>query len=537
MRSLGHRVSSVAAAERHVPTPGSGARAGTRVVGLLLPAVLVASGVAVTTGASPVDALASTTLSSQASAPTVTLGGGEDDVATVQGDPATGSPTGTVSFYACPTGTSQSLTTSSCTNSPLNLLGIVDVTAGASGTSTASFLSFTPRSAGTWCFSAVYNGDTNYSASQDNTSAENLDANECFLVTTIPPTIQTTTTPGTMVLGSGTVTDQAKVMGTTTGGKPTGTVVFYVCQVSTSQTLTPMPCAPSATPEDSGESLVTGADDVSNASAAPFTPTATGTWCFSVDYEGSANYSPAQDNTDNANLDAGECVLVTPAASSSASVVSPTSVTVGPSGTLTDTVTVGGVASGGAPTGTVVFYVCQMSFSLTFAPGSCLTSGTPEDAGEQLTAGAGSSSSATSQPFTPSGAGTWCFSAVYQGSSDYQPSSDNTTPQNVDAHECASVAPMAYTIYTPDHATAVAGQLLSPAVQIMAFPTSPTPRFKKTGRFPPQLRFKGTGSGTATITGKPGKMQAGTYSVTIEAIWGRGKNLHTAFQTFTLTVG
>lgn len=502
-------------------------------------AVVVAGGVAVTAAPAPVDALATTTISSQAGPSTsITLGTGENDLATVQGNATSGSPTGTVSFYACQTGTSQTLTTGTCGNSPGNLLGIVSAaTNGANDTASWQFSSFVARSAGSWCFSAVYSGDGNYSGSQDNTPTSGLDADECFLVTTIAPTIQTTTTPGTMVLGSGTVTDQVKVMGTTTGGKPTGTVAFYVCLVSPSPSLTTGPCAPGGTPEDPGEALVTGADDVSNASAAPFTPTGSGTWCFSVTYGGNADYSASNDNTDNSNLDAGECVLVTPAPSSSASTVSPSTVTVGPSGALTDAVTVNGITAGGAPTGTVVFYACLVSSSLSLTPGPCTPSGTPVDAGETLTAGAGTSSTTASQPFTPTSAGTWCFSAVYEGSGTYQPSSDNATSQNADARECALVDPVPYTIYTPDHGVATAGQVLSPAISVMAFPSSPKPRFRKVGRLPPQVRFRVTGPGSATISGKPGKKLAGTYTVTIEAIWGTGKHRTIALQTFTLTVG
>ena len=155
---------------------------------------------------------------------------------------------------------------------------------------------------------------------------------------------------------------------------------------------------------------------------------------------------------------------------------------------------------------------------------------------EGLRAGPGSSATTTSASFRPPYAGTWCFSAVYSGDSTYQSSSDNTTTPNADAAECASVAPVAYTIYTPAHGAAVAGQVVSPAISVLAFPSSPKPRFRKVGRFPPQVRFRVTGPGSAAISGKPGKKTSGTYTVTIEAIWGTGKHRTVAFQTFTLTV-
>ena len=52
---------------------------------------------------------------------------------------------------------------------------------------------------------------------------------------------------------------------------------------------------------------------MSVATSGPFVPTAPGTWCFSAVYGGSAYFDAVAQNTDAANLDANDCVLVTPA--------------------------------------------------------------------------------------------------------------------------------------------------------------------------------------------------------------------------------
>ncbi|MGO9343109.1 MAG: putative Ig domain-containing protein, partial [Acidimicrobiales bacterium] len=111
---------------------------------------------------------------------TITLGQSDTDHATVTGNAAGGSPTGTVSFYECgPT----SIATP-CTSTANQVGTAVNLTAGAHDASTAGSVSFTPTSAGYWCYGAYYSGDANYSPSSDTT------VDECVLVTN-PLTITT----------------------------------------------------------------------------------------------------------------------------------------------------------------------------------------------------------------------------------------------------------------------------------------------------------------------------------------------------------
>ncbi|HTZ08688.1 MAG TPA: hypothetical protein VMB72_06440 [Acidimicrobiales bacterium] len=403
-------------------------------VAVLAGAALVAGPVVVQAGTA--DALASSTITTQGSS-TVSLGATISDTATVHGNATNGSPTGTVMFYACQTGTTQTLTPGACSNVGGNHVSASRLTAAAGDTSTAGSGPFSPTSAGTWCFSATYGGDTNYATSADNTTSGNLDANECVLVQTESSTFSSVTTPPNVTLGpSGTVIDTAEVTGNTLGGKPTGTVVFYVCQTGTTQTQTDGACPATGTPEDAGESLQTGSDDASTAPSSAFLPTSPGTWCFSALYEGNANYSAEQDNTSSGNLDANGCVFVATATAAEASTASAGSVTLGPSGSVSDSVTLTGNSLGGSPTGTVAFYACQTGTGQTLSTGPCPATGTPVDASESLSPGSGDTATASSVSFVPDAGGTWCFSVSYGGDTNYSAGSDNTSSGNLDANEC-----------------------------------------------------------------------------------------------------
>ncbi len=392
--------------------------------------------------AAPAGATTPTTTTTQVSATSITLGpsGSVSDTASVQGNATHGSPTGSVAFYVCKIASTQTLTTGPCAVLPANHVTTNGLSAGAGDSSAATSSPFTPTSAGTWCFSASYGGDANYGGSTDNTSAGNLDANECVLVMPEPVTITSSSSAASIPLGaSATVTDWVTVAGTFVPGSPTGTLVYYACQTGTTQTLTSGPCAASGTPEDPGEALVAGAGATSSATSNPFTPTSAGTWCFSTTYSGDTNYGAAADNTAVGNADPDECFLVTPAASASSTSVSAASVTFGPSGTVTDTVTVSGTSVVGPPSGAVTFYACQTGTSQTLTTGPSAATGTPEDASESLTPSVGATSKATSVSFAPSAPGTWCFSVTYGGDSNYAGSTDNTSSLNLDASECLLV--------------------------------------------------------------------------------------------------
>ena len=116
---------------------------------------------------------------------TILLGQADTDLSTVTGNTAGGSPTGTVTYYAC--GPTSSGT--SCT-SKANQVGLpVTLSPAANHTATATSSPFTPSAVGYWCFAGYYSGDSNYKASSD-TSVD-----ECVNVKG-PVTITTSSLPG-----------------------------------------------------------------------------------------------------------------------------------------------------------------------------------------------------------------------------------------------------------------------------------------------------------------------------------------------------
>jgi hypothetical protein len=312
-------------------------------------------------------------------------------------------------------------------------------------------------------------------------------------------------------------------------------VTFYVCQTGTTQTVTRGPCAATSGNQLAIAHLSAGASNASTASSGAFTPTSAGTWCFSAVYGGDSIYTGSTDNTSSANLDSHECVLVAPSPSTTSTFISSAKLTLGPMSSATDTVTVAGNVVGGAPTGSVTFYVCQTSISSTFAPAPCPASGTPEDAGVALLTGAGSTSAASSSTFVPTSVGTWCFSAVYAGSAKYSGSSDNTSAANLDDDECLLVGPPSGDAITSSpNGSATAGFLFTFTVTTSG---SPTPTLKKKGKLPSGVHFVNNHNGTATISGIPNvKRGMGVYHLTITATFGKGKAKHPVTQAFILTV-
>ena len=103
----------------------------------------------------------------------IALGASNNDRVSVIGTPERGAPTGSVTFYVCGPTASAVPCTSKTTQvgaSP------IPVSPGASNTSTATSLSYSPSAAGTWCFAGYYSGDPNYGPSSDTS------VNECFAV-------------------------------------------------------------------------------------------------------------------------------------------------------------------------------------------------------------------------------------------------------------------------------------------------------------------------------------------------------------------
>ena len=356
--------------------------------------------------------------------------------------------------------------------------------------------------------------------------------------TTLSPTQTQTSTvasPTTLSLSpSGSITDTVTVTGSAAHGSPTGTVTFYACQTGTTQTQSDASCPATGVNHLDSAHLSAGANNTATASSGSFVPTATGTWCFAAVYGGDGTYSGSEDNVSAADLDSAECALVTLASSMTSSDISSATITLGASGTLDDEVTVAGNLVGGAPTGTVTFYACQTGTTQTLAPGPCPATGTPQDAGVPLVTGAGDSASATSSAFTPTAAGTWCFSVVYNGNATYAVSGDNTSGANLDSGECALVAPPPGPAFTSAaQATATVGTSFSFSVTTSG---SPVPTLKKKGTLGRGLRFTNNHNGTATLSGVPKTAATGIHHVTFVATFGKGKTKHVVEQAFTLTV-
>ena len=101
------------------------------------------------------------------------LGSSFDDSATVTGDAAGGSPTGTVNFSVCGPSTAPA-PSSPCTATDYPV-GTSTLTSGTSDSATADSASFTPTATGYWCFDGTYSGDSGYQGSSDASTDECID--------------------------------------------------------------------------------------------------------------------------------------------------------------------------------------------------------------------------------------------------------------------------------------------------------------------------------------------------------------------------
>ena len=232
------------------------------------------------------------------------------DTATVTGNQAADTPSGTVTFFLC----SQVPTGSSCSSGGTNIgTGTLSGSgATASATSPDVNTSASPLTPGRYCFRAEWPGDTHYPTPLTEFGGA-TGTNECFTVRTIPTT--TTTTPstgsgGTTTFGSQ-VTDHAIVQATLTGdGTPTGTVTFFICD--------PTQTVGGACPDGQGTQVGTpvttqaisgSSPPASSADSSAITANKTGTWCWRGVYTpGGANGS---NYTGSEDASSGECFTVT----------------------------------------------------------------------------------------------------------------------------------------------------------------------------------------------------------------------------------
>ena len=313
--------------------------------------------------------------------------------------------------------------------------------------------SFTPSSPGTWCFRGEYGGDSNYLSSFDSA------VNECFAVTKASSSSVTTPAQSSIVLGQSN-SDGIVVSGNATGGAPSGSVSFFVCSPAQ---LTAGVCASGGTAvAGNPKTLVqVGSTNTSSVSSGSFTPSSPGTWCFRGEYGGDSNYLSSFDSAVN------ECFTVTKASSSSVTTPAQSSIVLGQSNS--DGIVVSGNATGGAPSGSVTFFVCSPA---QLTAGVCASGGTAV-AGNPKTlvqVGSTNTSSVSSGSFTPSSPGTWCFRGEYGGDSNYLSSFDSAV------NECFTVTKASSSsVTTPAQSSIVLGQSNSDGIVVSGNATGGAP--------------------------------------------------------------
>ena len=409
-----------------------------------------------------------------------TLGNSWSDTAHVSGVYGGGAPLGSVSFYVCQASTSPS-STSTCTytDGTGSLVGTVTSPSSTTDVSANYDLSpttFTPTSAGTYCFYTLYTPSTdNYNPVWGPT--------ECFGVSPAG-TVTTTHTSADVIVVGGTAFDTATVTGDSSHGVPTGTVTFYSCAATSSAGCTGGTEIPGTTGAPNPAPLSSSGAFTSAATSPSITPTSPGTYCFGAVYTSDASkYIGSSDNMSDTVV-SNECFTVGAATSSittqqSTSASGSGSVNMG--GTVTDTATVTGNSTGGAPGGTVTFTVCG-----PLAGNATCSSGSPVGSSPATLTPVASSdtSTAASVSFMPTVVGTYCFAAVYNPGpgSSYVTSNDNVSG-TVQASECFSVTAPNFTVVKTDVPTS--GTSVAPGSTIA---------------YTVAVKNVGDGAGSATVT-------------------------------------
>jgi hypothetical protein len=236
----------------------------------------------------------------------VAPGSAVHDTATVTGNQATKTPSGTVTFFLCSFPAGSTSTCDGTTNVGVNIgTGTLSGSgATASANSPDVNTSSSPLGAGHYCFRTEWPGDSNYPR------ALSFDgSNECFDVTTVNSTTVTTPSLSTITLaaikGGTTVTDNALISPVTDVGQVTGTVSFFICGPIATGTcpsggtaVGSGPCSPAA----SGHACTAISDPVGS-----LIITTVGRYCFRAEYGGDSRYDPS---SDSGTLES-ECFMVT----------------------------------------------------------------------------------------------------------------------------------------------------------------------------------------------------------------------------------
>ncbi len=321
----------------------------------------------------------------------VTVGGGIFDDADLAGGDG---PFGSVTFNAYNNAT--------CTGTAA-FISIVSVSGNAiypSGT-------FATTAAGTYSWTASYNGDSNNNPVNEPCGS----AGESVVVAKANPTISTTASPG-IVVGNQ-LTDTATL---TSGYNPGGTVTFDL-----------YPTAGCGVPVFASTVNVSGAA----ATSAAYTTTTPGTYYWTATYSGDANNNAITEVCGGTNESA-----VVVKASPSISTVASNTVVIGSA--VSDGAT---LANGYNPTGTITFNL--------YGPNPTNCTGTPVFSDSENVSNAG----AASGNFTPLTAGTYYWLASYSG----DPNNNAITAVCGATTETVIVQKASPTISTSATATAVVG--------------------------------------------------------------------------------
>jgi hypothetical protein len=230
--------------------------------------------------------------------------------------------------------------------------------------------------------------------------------NSCSAVKTTPTIASTLVPPMSSTVGNS-WSDSATVSGVWGGGMPSGSVSFYVCTVSPSPSSSGTCNDPTGTLVGTVSTMTATTDVTATYDLWPitYTPPRVGTYCFSTLYEPSdatVNYLPVWGPS--------ECFTVGPVTPSIATaLVEPSSTSVG--NVWSDSATVTGDATEGAPTGAVSFSVCKVvSGNTACASGGTLvgTVGSPS-----LSSGDVSTYDLMPAAYSPPNVGTYCFFSTY----------------------------------------------------------------------------------------------------------------------------
>jgi hypothetical protein len=205
------------------------------------------------------------------------------------------------------------------------------------------------------------------------------------------------------------VTDTAVVTGNAVGGSPTGQMSFWICGPDGY-----VVCAEGGTQvAGNPRTLVAGSANTATATSGEFTPTAIGRYCFRSLYFGDVTYGASFDARQR------ECFRAKAISQTSSSVSAPWGPYVW---SVPDTAVVTGSASGGTPTGTVVFHICAPIEE----PAIC-DDGQDYGVAATLTAGPGyTAHAAAAGSIVGIPLGRICYRAEYLGNDKYLPSSHAT---------------------------------------------------------------------------------------------------------------